>query len=199
MKAFCITPAPASASQALYTVCDTAVVSDRNPVFVPDFDVAFDVWPAVVVRIGRLGKSIAPRFAHRYVDALGAGLLIQARGRLRELSARGLPWTEAVAFDSSAPHGEMAPATLEEIQGVALGYSVSPLKAAGEPEETLPPPLGPLRSDVAGIISRLSETNTLKNGDLIYLAATEAPLTARPDTRLKIWLDGRCALSIKIK
>ena len=49
---------------------DSAILKDGKPFFIPDFSNEVHYETEVVVRICRLGKNIAPRFAHRYYDAL---------------------------------------------------------------------------------------------------------------------------------
>lgn len=182
-----------------YTLCDTAIVPDHNPLFVPDFDTQFDLWPAIVIRIGRLGKSIAPRFAHRYVDAMAAGVVVQAHNVLRELASRGMPWMEGVSFDCSAPHGPWAEADLETCASTPLRFAVSPIREASP--DSPPPGAEPytLPLDLREVIASLSRLNTLKNGDIIYIAATPRSLTAEPDTRVTLWLGDKPAARIRVK
>ena len=47
----------------------------------------------VVVRICRLGKNIAPRFAHRYYDAVTVGIDFTARDLQRNSREAGNPWS----------------------------------------------------------------------------------------------------------
>ena len=49
---------------------DSALLKDGKPFFIPDFSKQVDYETELVVRISRLGKNIAPRFAHRYYDAI---------------------------------------------------------------------------------------------------------------------------------
>ncbi|HAO63855.1 MAG TPA: 2-hydroxyhepta-2,4-diene-1,7-dioate isomerase, partial [Porphyromonadaceae bacterium] len=44
----------------------------NKPFFIPDFAPEFVLHPALAVRIDRLGKNIAPRFAHRYYQSASA-------------------------------------------------------------------------------------------------------------------------------
>ena len=45
---------------------DSALLKDGKPFFLPDFSTDLQYETEVVVHICRLGKCIAPRFAHRY-------------------------------------------------------------------------------------------------------------------------------------
>ena len=58
---------------------DSAWVKDSKPFFIPDFSKRVDYETELVVRICRLGKNIAPRFAHRYYDAVTVGIDFTAR------------------------------------------------------------------------------------------------------------------------
>ena len=47
---------------------DSAILKDGKPFFIPDFSKEIHYETELVVRINRLGKNIAPRFANRYYD-----------------------------------------------------------------------------------------------------------------------------------
>ena len=53
---------------------DSALLKDSKPFFIPDFSQQVDYETELVVRINRLGKNIAPRFASRYYDAVTVGI-----------------------------------------------------------------------------------------------------------------------------
>ena len=52
---------------------DSAILKDGKPFFIPDFSKEIHYETELVVRINRLGKNIAPRFANRYYDAVTVG------------------------------------------------------------------------------------------------------------------------------
>ncbi len=56
---------------------DSAILKDGKPFFIPDFSNEVHYETEVVVRICRLGKNIAPRFASRYYDAVTVGSTLQ--------------------------------------------------------------------------------------------------------------------------
>lgn len=141
-----------------YEMADSSLLRSGNPFFIPDFDDNFRAYASVVYRIGRLGKSISPRFAERYIDGVGVAVAIVARNVLERLRSEGLPWTQAVSFDRSCLIGNLQPIdTLinnEEFvirhDDVLKEYSIRRL-------------IRPIEE----IISIISRDNTLKNGDLI--------------------------------
>lgn len=63
----------------------------------------------LVVRINRLGKNIAPRFASRYYDAVTVGIDFTARDLQRQFREEGKPWELCKGFDSSAAIGDFVP------------------------------------------------------------------------------------------
>lgn len=94
---------------------DSALLKDGKPFFLPDFSNDVQYEAEVVVRISRLGKHIAPRFAHRYYDAVTVGIDFTARDLQRRFRAEGLPWELSKGFDNSAAIGRFVP--LEQAGG----------------------------------------------------------------------------------
>ena len=78
---------------------DSAILKDGKPFFVPDFSNEVHYETEVVVRICRLGKNIAPRFAHRYYDAVTVGIDFTARDLQRKFREAGNPWELCKGFD----------------------------------------------------------------------------------------------------
>ena len=84
---------------------DSAILKDGKPFFVPDFSHEVHYETEVVVRICRLGKNIAHRFAHRYYDAVTVGIDFTARDLQRKFREAGNPWELCKGFDNSAAIG----------------------------------------------------------------------------------------------
>lgn len=84
---------------------DSALLKDGKPFFIPDFSNEVHYETELVVRINRLGKNIAPRFASRYYDALTVGIDFTARDLQRKYREAGNPWELSKGFDSSAAIG----------------------------------------------------------------------------------------------
>ena len=81
---------------------DSAILKDGKPFFIPDFSNEVHYETELVVRINRLGKNIASRFAHRYYDAVTVGIDFTARDLQRRFREAGNPWELCKGFDSSA-------------------------------------------------------------------------------------------------
>lgn len=95
-----------------YLMTDSCILYTGRPFFVPDFAQTFVATPAIVVRMNRLGKCVAPKFAHRYWDAFTAAFAVRAchsdDSRLTGLDR---------AFDGAAIVGEWVP--VDGLQDVA--------------------------------------------------------------------------------
>ncbi len=70
---------------------DSAILKDGKPFFIPDFSKEIHYETELVVRINRLGKNIAPRFANRYYDAVTVGIDFTARDLQRKFAKRVNP------------------------------------------------------------------------------------------------------------
>ncbi len=78
---------------------DSAILAHRHPFYLPDWSEEIHYEVELLVRISKLGKSIAPEFAHRYYDAISLGIDFTARDIQAEVKAKGHPWEKAKAFD----------------------------------------------------------------------------------------------------
>ena len=82
---------------------DTALLKDNAPFYYPDFTKDLHYECELVIKIGRVGKNIQEKFAHKYYDEIGIGIDFTARDLQSECKAKGLPWEIAKAFEHSAP------------------------------------------------------------------------------------------------
>ena len=71
---------------------DSSLLKDGKPFYIPDFSQNIHYEAEVVIKISKLGKNIAERFAHRYYEEVTIGLDLTARDIQNELKAKGLPW-----------------------------------------------------------------------------------------------------------
>ncbi|MDE6711341.1 MAG: fumarylacetoacetate hydrolase family protein, partial [Alistipes sp.] len=81
---------------------DTALLRNNDPFYIPAFSQEMHYECELVVRIDRVGRAIAEKFARRYYNEVGLGIDFTARDLQREAIAQGLPWERAKAFDRSA-------------------------------------------------------------------------------------------------
>ena len=90
---------------------DTALLDSSQAFYYPSFsnDVHYEL--ELVYRIGKVGKNIEAKFAHKYIDAIGLGIDFTARDVQSRLKEKGLPWEKAKAFNGSAFVSSMRPFT----------------------------------------------------------------------------------------
>lgn len=142
---------------------DSALLRDGKPFFLPDFSADMQYEAEVVVRICRLGKHIAPRFAHRYYDAVTVGIDFTARDLQQRFRQEGLPWELAKGFDNSAAIGRFLP--LEQ-----LGGNVQQLdfRLDIDGREAQHGRTSDMLTGVDDLIAYVSRFMTLKMGDLLF-------------------------------
>lgn len=141
---------------------DSAILKDGKPFFIPDFSNEIHYETELVVRINRLGKNIATRFASRYYDAVTVGIDFTARDLQRKFREAGHPWELSKGFDSSAAIGTFVPAErFEDIQHLNFHLDIDGKTVqSGNTADML------FRID--DIISYVSRFVTLKIGDLLF-------------------------------
>ena len=66
---------------------DTALLRNNDPFYIPSFSKEVHYECELVVRINRVGKAIAERFAHRYYDEVALGIDFTARDLQRKAIA----------------------------------------------------------------------------------------------------------------
>lgn len=194
------------AEPVVYAVPDTALLKDNRPFFIPDFARPCTYQASTVLRIGRLGKSIAQRFAHRYVDGITVGIAFTADNLWREAVAKGLPWDVSKGFDNAAVVGRFLPldcASSEELEHAAAQPFIvteRPQDSADEvkTQDALLAHAEP-RFSPAALVAHLSRYYLLRQGDLIYTGFPCAPRVASIDHHLTVYLDGAQLLSFNIK
>ena len=81
---------------------DTALLRENKPFFLPDFSEQIEYECELVYRIGRIGKNISEKFAHRYYSEIALGVDFTARDLQAACRRQGAPWEVAKAFDNSA-------------------------------------------------------------------------------------------------
>ena len=146
----------------IFMKSDSSLLKDGKPFFIPDFSSEVHYETEIVVRIDRLGKNIAERFAHRYYNEVTVGIDFTARDLQNKLRAQGLPWEISKAFDNSAVIGTFIP--LEQAGDVnRLPFHLDINGSKVQEGNT-----SNMLFSVDKIIAYVSRFFTLKIGDLIY-------------------------------
>ena len=151
---------------------DSAILKDGKPFFLPDFSNEVHYETEVVVRICRLGKHIAPRFAHRYYDAVTVGIDFTARDLQRRFREAGNPWELCKGFDNSAAIGTFVP--LEQVGGDVQRLDFH-LDIDGQTVQR--GCTADMLFRVDDIIAYVSRFMTLKIGDLLFTPVGVGPVS----------------------
>ena len=141
---------------------DSAILKNNKPFFLPDFSENIHYEVEVVIKISKLGKSIAAKYAHRYFDEVTLGVDITARDLQGKLAKAGHPWTIAKGFDGSAPLGKFMPvSSFKSIDDLNFRLDINGKTVQlGNTSDMI--------FNIAQIIEYASKFFTLKTGDLIF-------------------------------
>lgn len=163
------------------------------PFFLPDFSSDLQYETEVVVRISRLGKSIAAKFAHRYYDEVTVGLDLTARDLQRSFKAQGHPWELCKGFDQSAVIGSFVPLTeMGDIN--QLPFS---LKRNGVTVQT--GNTADMMYSVDTVIEYVSQFFTLKTGDLLFTGTPPGVGPLAVNDHLEGFLADRKLLDLRVR
>lgn len=141
---------------------DSSLLKNNKPFFLPDFSSTIHYEVEVVVKISRLGKSIAPKFAHRYYDELTLGIDMTARDLQTKFAERGHPWTLSKGFDGAAPVGRFIN-VLSSGNVNSLDFRLEINDKVVQQGNT-----SDMIFSIDEIVSYVSGFFTLKTGDLIF-------------------------------
>lgn len=179
------TPYDASGLPSVTLVADSALVMPGRPLFLPDFS---QHWRGIVylgVRISKLGKGVAPKFARRYYDAVCAAFHPLAFSDTGERIGAGF----AGLYDGAVVLGRMLGAE-EGAEYIDAEYIDI---ACG---------LQTLAVDMAMVdkaVSAVSYWSTLKTGDIIMPAGMMLDAPLRVGDMLEATVNGVPSLKVKIK
>lgn len=192
MKIFNILPDSQSGDNGItwFFMPDSTVIRSGNPFFIPDFDDRFEIYPALAIKVSRLGKSVAERFAYRYYNEITLAATVRATHLLDKLSNAGLPWTQAVNFDKSCFLGDFI--TTDELK-----ESNDMIFRLGNEEMKFT--LTNARRWIAEAIVAISADNIIKMGDIVLIPLTGNGIIIKQDQNLSASVNLSPLLEIRIK
>lgn len=193
-------------------IADSAVNRNDRPVFVPDFAISggwtLDILP--VIHIGHQGKSIASRFAHRYVSGLSLAAQLHPASGSRFLPLYGaidtaftlgpaLPLTIRPEHQPDndtklAPTDTDSDRTPADCQEIKITVDYTPQPGSKHPFEPVSRELTVKLADlkIAETVELLSRFITLKTGDLLI------PCTLGPALSLPLHLDAALTATLTL-
>jgi len=158
---------------------DTAQLKNNKPFYIPDFSQELHYETELIIKINRLGKNIAPKFAHRYYSEIGLGVDFTARDLQRKLKDQGKPWEISKAFDNSAVIGNFLPVEkLGNVQDIRFRLDLNGQTVQnGHAADMIFP--------IDELIAYISRFFTLKIGDILFTGTPAGVGTVKPEDKLQ--------------
>ena len=147
-------------SRHFYMRPDTAILRNGHTFYTPEQSASIAGSLALVVKINRLGRHIAPQYAGRYYHETALGFCLYAADILEQNRSKGVAWGEACSFDYSSP---LSSSFRSLIQHPVSGTVFSWRSEKQSWSETLP------ENPIDVVLSNLSQCIFLKMGDLIWI------------------------------
>ncbi len=179
-------------SPIIFLKPDSAILPRKNPFFIPPFSNEVHYEVEVLVKINKVGKHIAAKFAHKYYDEIGLGIDFTARDVQAKCKEKGLPWEKAKAFDGSAVVGEFYAKENFDLEN--LQFQLIKNEEIVQDGNT-----NAMLWKVDELISYVSQYFTLKKGDIIYTGTPAGVGKVSANDVLIGKLDGKEAFNIKVK
>lgn len=104
MKTFLTDSFSEGKPKSWFFLADSALSNAGKPFFLPDQKVSAAL--AIAFRFARLGKTIAPKFAARYIDTWAPAINFRLESLYNLLDEASLPTDPAVSFDKSLFYGD---------------------------------------------------------------------------------------------
>lgn len=162
--------------------------------YLPEWSEQIDYEVELVVKISRVGKHIATRFAHRYYDEVSVGIDFTARDLQRRAIASGQPWVMSKAFDYSAAVGRW-------VRKDVLGYPERPLEFSlcvdGELRQQ--GSSADMIHSIDELIAYVSQFHTLKMGDILFTGTPAGVGACSIGQRLEACIGREILLTVPIK
>lgn len=177
----------------LWGVPETTLQLKRNPFFIPKEEDSFVAEIHWVVKICRLGKNIAERFAHRYYCEATAGVVL-CNNTIKEYHQKyNFPLYEAYAFDGAVNTGKFFKYDSQS--------KSDKLELTGEISNHTLPSINPADAHniVDKVIHVVSQGCTIRQGDLILIKMYEHDFPISINTKVNIEMNGESILSFNIK
>ena len=172
---------------------DSALLRENRPFFIPRFSNQIEHEVELVVRINRLGRNIAPRFAHRYYSEVALGVDFTARDLQNQCKQLGAPWEISKAFDNSAVVSDFI--SLEELSDIQdIHFSLrknGQIQQQGHTKDML--------FSVDNLIAYISQFFTLKIGDLIFTGTPAGVSPVAINDRLTGYIEDKMMFDFLVK
>lgn len=170
----------------------TAVIHDGEPILFPRISHEMHHEVELVVAIGKDAKNVSQEEADDHILGYGVGLDMTLRDIQNDAKKKGLPWSIAKGFDTSAPLSDIIPkGTIGDHSRLRLRCAVNGIvrQDASVSEMIFSPP---------EIIAYASSVFTLEKGDLIFTGTPQGVGKVVPGDTIDAELVGHLKISHRV-
>ena len=173
------------AGEVAYNVIgDNALLRNNDEFYIPAFATELSCVPQIVLRVGKIGKHVAERFAGRYYEEVGVGIRFYADNLERELLATSLSPTAAIS-------------PMKSLVDVSLGDMIFLFELNGE--SVLTRKVCEISQKPEKTLAAMSEYYMLKIGDFLFCGGVFRQRNLSIGDHLRVLLDGECLLDFQVK
>lgn len=185
--------APVPENPVVFLKPDTSLIRNNQPFFYPNFSKEIHYELEIVLKVNRLGRNIAERFAPRYFSEIALGVDFTARDIQQQCKEQGLPWEISKAFDGSAPISKFVSIdSLNDIGTIDFWLEKNGV-------EVLRGNSSQMIFNYSRIIAYVSQFFTLKIGDLIFTGTPAGVGPVAIGDRLKGYMNGNLMLDFFVR
>ena len=170
---------------------DSAILQPRNPFVIPPWTKEVHHELELIMRIGKVGKYIEPKYALSYVDSISVGIDFTARDIQSKLKKAGLPWEKSKGFDGSAAIGRWIKGSPNKKNYEIQLFKNNDLVQKGNTRDFI--------FSIEELICHISQFFTLKSGDIIFTGTPSGVASVEAGDELICKLDGNSLLSLSIR
>ena len=172
---------------------DSAVLPKEQDFYIPTFSDQIHYEVEVLVKIHKVGKHIAPEFAHKYYDEIGLGIDFTARDLQSDLKEKGLPWEKAKGFDGAAVIGQWVPKTIyEDLNNLSFGLFLNENKVQDGNTSLM-------LWKIDELIAYVSTFFMLKKGDILFTGTPAGVGRVAPNDYLRGEIEGKEFFSLYVR
>ena len=172
---------------------DSAVLPKEQDFYIPEFSNEVHYELEVIIKINKVGKHIAQKFAHKYYSEISLGIDFTARDLQEQLKAKGLPWEKAKGFDGAAVIGRwVTKSKYEDLND--LNFMLKKNEEVVQNSNT-----SMMLWKIDEIIAYVSQFFMLKKGDVIFTGTPAGVGKIMANDYLSGVLEKEELLSVKIK
>ena len=180
---------PVPKEPIFFLMPDSAFLRNNQPFF--SDNIHYEV--EIVVKINRLGKNVASKFAHRYYNEIGIGIDFTARDLQQKCKEQGLPWEISKSFDGAAPISNFI--SLEKFESInninfRLEINGKEVQKANTSEMIF---------KVDKLIEHVTKYMTIKIGDFLFTGTPSGVGPVKKRDRLTAYIEDEKLLDFMVK